>query len=58
MGHIAFGAYPVGVRVASCLHYLLNQCVDFDQTSTDTLLGGDAGGCVCVGGGGARERSH
>ena len=34
-GRIAFGADPVGVRVAHCLHsYLLNQWVDFDQTCT------------------------
>ena len=37
-GHIAFGVDPVGVRV-SCLHsYHLNQWVDFDQTSIETLL--------------------
>ena len=41
-GHIAFSADPVGVgvRLAHCLHSLLNQWVDFDQTCTDTLLGG------------------
>ena len=40
-GHIAFGADPVGVGVAFCLHScLLNQYVDFDQTCTDTSLGG------------------
>ena len=39
-GDIAFGADPVGVGVASWLHfYLLNQWVDFDQTCIDTLLG-------------------
>ena len=38
-GHIAFGAEPVGI--SHCLHsYLLNQWVGFDQTCTDTLLGG------------------
>ena len=43
-GGIAFGADPVcvGVCIASCLHsYHLNQWVDFDQTFTDTLLGGE-----------------
>ena len=38
---VAFGAYPVGIRVTSRLHsYLLNQWMDFDRTCTDTLLGG------------------
>ena len=40
---IAFGADRVGdligICIAFCLHYLLNQLVDFDQTGTDTLLG-------------------
>ena len=40
-GDVAFGADPVGIHVTSCLQsYLLNQWVDFDQTCTDTLLGG------------------
>ena len=38
--HIAFGADPICVSVASFLHSILNQWVDFDQTSIDTLLGG------------------
>ena len=38
-GHIVFGADPSGVSVASFLHYLLNQLMDFDQTCIDTLLG-------------------
>ena len=38
--HSAFGADPVGVCMSSCLHsFLLNQCVEFDQTGVDTLLG-------------------
>ena len=42
-GHIAFGVDPVGVghlRSFLSAFYLLNQWVDFDQTCTDTLLGG------------------
>ena len=38
--HIVFGADPVGVHLFISLHYLLNQSMDFDQTCTDTLLGG------------------
>ena len=38
-GHIVFGADPVCVRVAS-FPRLLNRWTDFDQTCTDTLLGG------------------
>ena len=38
--HIAFGAFPISIRVASCLHSILNHWVDFGQTCTDTLLGG------------------
>ena len=38
--HIVFGADPVGVGLASFTRYLLNRWMDFDQTCTDTLLGG------------------
>ena len=44
-GYIVFGADPVGVRVGVCehcfvcVHYPLNQLMDFNQTCIDTLLG-------------------
>ena len=43
-GYIVFGADPVCIgvdfRFLVSVHYLLNQSMDFDQTCTDTLLGG------------------
>ena len=45
MGYIGFGVDPVCVATFHCC-YLLNQCVNFDQTCIDTLLllGGGGGG--------------
>ena len=41
-GYIVFGADPVdvGVHFFVSVHYLLNQLMDFDQTSIYTLFGG------------------
>ena len=42
-GDIVFSADPVGVLVgiASCLHYLLNEWMDFGQTYTNLSLDGE-----------------
>ena len=39
-GRIVFGTDPVGVGVASCLHYLLIGWTYFSQTNTNISLGG------------------
>ena len=38
--HIVFSADPIGVGVATCLHYLLIEWTDFGQTYTNISLGG------------------